>query len=62
MKAQKLYEPCDACKTQMTKGRDDAAHAGLIFVFKNLDPETQYLCDDCGETIFYAPDKTPAWH
>ena len=56
-----MDKPCDACETQMTKGRDDTAHAGLKLVFKGLDRETQYLCKDCGETIFHNPDKTPAW-
>src|SRR5262245_53322071 len=52
---------CDACKAQITKGPDDPGHPGLKFVFKGPGREKQYLCINCGETIFHNPDITPAW-
>ena len=52
---------CDACKAQITKGPDDHGHPGLKFVFKGPGRERQYLCINCGETIFHNPDITPAW-
>jgi hypothetical protein len=52
---------CDACKAQITRGPDDPGHPGLKFVFKGPGREKQYLCINCGETIFHNPDITPAW-
>ena len=52
---------CDACKARITKGPDDPGHPGLKFVFKGPGREKQYLCINCGETIFHNPDITPAW-
>ena len=52
---------CDACKAQITRGPDDPGHPGLKFVFKGPGREKQYLCINCGETIFHNPDIAPAW-
>jgi len=56
-----MIKLCDACEAQITKGPDDPAHPGLKFVFKGPDREKQYLCINCGETIFHNPDRVPAW-
>ena len=44
--APEMIRLCDACKA---------------FVFKGPGREKQYLCINCGETIFHNPDITHAW-
>jgi hypothetical protein len=56
-----MDKSCAACQAQVGKSAGDAGHQRLKLVFTGMDRETQYLCSDCGETIFNIPDRNPAW-
>jgi hypothetical protein len=58
--------PCEACKEQMKKGRDDEPHNKLFRVWSNSfrgsgHEEYVYRCMTCGTLIRHMHDNAPFW-